>query len=795
MGLGRRLSLARVRLFGSVAPLLRVTVLGLVACQAPLAPSQEGLLARRAPSDVRRVASAARITDGRVPDEGAPWRSDETAVARGEGAFVEFDLGATKRIRAAWLQADHNDVYVLSASSDGRDFVPVWRAEPTPAGGLRARHRRDLDVRARLVRITPEQGDRAYSISELRLYDQPPRLWPPRIARVQPEPPNARLRTLVGWTAVAWVLLLVLTSRRASVWVLVFGLLPACAVLVSTVRECVARYPLDVWSEAAIRAAVGLVGAVCVVRLAMARGRWPARRGLVLATLAGCAWVAFASFFHFGRPQFYDAARRQPSFVHYLDMRVYFPVAKYFRELGFDGLYVASVAALVEIDPGTTLDTLGETELRDLRNHRVVRVKDVRDHVAEVRGRFGETRWQEFVDDMRYFRGAMGRPLYLASMLDHGGNATPLWLAHAHGLYRGQRARHALLVATGLLDPVLLLLGFAALAWSFGPVAALLCMLVFGACDFPMGGVTNWAGATLRHDWMAAMAFAFSALRREKYAWGGALLALAGFLRAFPAFAFLGLGAAMFAWGVQEWCTTRRVPTWRRLRDAQEPALRTLVGGAIGSLFLFGGSVATLGLNAWPGWLHKVGLLSSEPRVNHMGVRALLNYDFMRDMRASSERALAFDWVGAQARAFAGRIGVYYVFVFVLTLLVVLACRRQPPVRAALLGLCLFVVWLYPANYYIHFVFVLPLLAETPLSLRGFALSPAAAGIWGVLCLMCAAEYLGVVEPYLDRHYFIGSVCLMAALVPCVVLASPELRYFLRSLSARALSRARTRPA
>lgn len=766
-----------------------------VACHGASDTDGVNLLAHHAPSNVHRVSDAVRMTDGRVPDEGAPWRGDDTALAHGSGAFVQFDLGAAKRIRAAWLQADHNDAYVLSASSDGHEFAPVWTARPTPAGGLRARFDRKLDVRARFVRIAPEGGDRAYSVSELRLYEQPPSFWPPRVERVQPELPNAPLREQIGWTALAWMLVLVLASPRVPLWAFLLSALPGCALLVSTVRQTVARYPLDLNSESAIRAAVALVAAACVVRLAMASGRWPPMRSVMITTLAACAVVAFASFFHFGRPQFYDSARRERSFVHYLDMRVYFPVAKYFRELGFDGLYAASVAALQDIEPRTTLDALAEVELRDLRDHRVVRVKHVRDHIAQVRGRFSDTRWREFVDDMRYFHGAMGRPLYLASMLDHGGNATPLWLADAHWLFRDQRARHALFVATGLLDPALLLLAFTAVAWSFGLPAALMCMLVFGACDFPMGGVTNWAGATLRHDWMAALAFAASALRREKYVWGGALLALAGFLRAFPALAFFGIVAGMLAWGVVEWRTTGHVPTWQRLRQMHEPALRTLVGGAIGTVGLFSASVATLGLGAWPAWRHKVGLLSSEPHMNHMGLRALLNYDLMRDLRASSERALPFDWVAAQEHAFAERIVVYYVLLILLTLLIVLACRRQPPVRAALLGLCLLVVWLYPANYYIHFVFVLPLLADTPRSLRGFVLSPAAAGIWVALSLMCTAEYLGVLEPYLDRHYFIGSVCLMSAIVPCVVLASPELRYFLRSLSARALSRARTRPA
>ena len=84
---------------------------------------------------------------------------------------------------------------------------------------------------------------------------------------------------------------------------------------------------------------------------------------------------------------------------------------------------------------------------------------------------------------------------------------------------------------------------------------------------------------------------------------------------------------------------------------------------------------------------------------------------------------------------------------------------------------------------------------DVPHGLRQFEISPAAAGIWATICLMCCAEYLGVVEPYLDRHYFIGSVCLMGALVLVVVLASPTLRYFFLSAAARARKLARMRAA
>lgn len=777
---------ARIHLVAAVAAALAVGP----SCASH--PSATDLLAGRAPSRVQGVANGAGITDGRVPDEGTPWNGAASAIAQSPRAYVEFDLGRSRRIRALWLQGDHNDRYVIEAFVDGQSHAKTWVAEAVTAGGLRARYVRDLDLHARRLRVRVQGGDGFYAITELRAYEAVPDTWPPCIARVHPEAPNGPLRARMAWAIAACCGLVILAGTRLRSWALGIAAIPAIVLSVLALRECVVRFPLDVQSESAIRAGVAFVAAACAVVLV----RSSARRRLACAAVLGlCAVAAFASFLHFGRSQFYDEGRLQPSVVHYFDMRVYFPVAKYFDELGFDGVYVASVAALEEMEARGAARGFDDAVLRDLRDHRVVRVRDVRDHVAEVRARFSVERWRRFVEDMRYFHRAMGRSLYLGSMLDHGGNATPLWLAGAHMLFRGERASHELFVATSWLDPALLLGGFLALAWSFGPVPATVCMLVFGANDYHMGGATNWAGATLRHDWMAALAFAFAALGRGRHFAGGMLIALAGFLRAFPAFAFLGIAATVAVWLVEEWRASGRFPDWRRLCAAQTPALRTIAGGAVGSLVLFATSVAVLGAGAWRGWLHKVGLLSAEPRVNHMGLQALVQYDFARDLRASSERGLVFDWVTAQAQAFAGRIVLYYVLAFLLTGLVVIACRGQPPVRAALLGLVLFVVWLYPANYYMHFVFVLPLLADAPRSFRESALSPAAAAIWVTLCLMCGAQYLSVIEPYLDRHYFLGSVCLMGAIVPCVVLASPDLRHFLRAASARAFSWARTRPA
>ena len=108
-----------------------------------------------------------------------------------------------------------------------------------------------------------------------------------------------------------------------------------------------ARRPREV---CLLRGVVAAVAAAAVVREALARMSWKVNRRAVVGTLSVCGALAAASFANLGRAQFVDHCGG-PGYVHNYDMRVYYPVAKYFRELRFDGLYEASVAAFIADDP------------------------------------------------------------------------------------------------------------------------------------------------------------------------------------------------------------------------------------------------------------------------------------------------------------------------------------------------------------------------------------------------------------------------------------------------------------
>jgi hypothetical protein len=99
-------------------------------------------------------------------------------------------------------------------------------------------------------------------------------------------------------------------------------------------------------------------------------------------------------------------------------------------------------------------------------------------------------------------------------------------------------------------------------------------------------------------------------------------------------------------------------------------------------------------------------------------------------------------------------------------LLVAAAARRRRIDQAAVLGMILVPVVLYPANYYIHFVFLLPLLAteRRPTDVDPSPVSRLDAGVWLTLTVMCAAQYFTTLVPDLGLHFYLETVILFVML-------------------------------
>src|SRR5215468_5518111 len=172
---------------------------------------------------------------------------------------------------------------------------------------------------------------------------------------------------------------------------------------------------MDFVTETWLHAAACGAGAALVLAAAAARAgrRQRLERGLCLA-LAAAAFANFGDLHH----------QADRGFVHRWEHFHYHLGSKYFPELGYDGLYVASIAAQHASHPQLRVGR----RLRDLRTNRSERAGDASAHRREVRARFSTERWEAFVAATR------PSPTRAASVFlddvrrDHGYNPSPTWI-------------------------------------------------------------------------------------------------------------------------------------------------------------------------------------------------------------------------------------------------------------------------------------------------------------------------------------------------------------------------------
>jgi hypothetical protein len=649
------------------------------------------------------TAASARLTDGAFAAEGADWLA-RGAVRLSRGGSPRWDLGASKVIEGGLIQADNNDTYVVSVSEDGVTWTDVGAFEPASSPGLRTRSSR-FHARGRFVRLRGEGGDGRYSVSELSLFAHRRDVWIALLGQ-----PGLRVPFFFSWAALAFagVIALCVTSARSSrprAWAvgLALALFAAWVVRATLAAETIEASTID-W----IRGVVAFTALMTVLRTLAFRRRAPVHRGLVTGVLGVCAALAVLCFLNLGRSQFRDAGRGAPTYLHHYDMRTYFPIAKYFPEVRFDGVYAASAAAVIE-DVGLT-PSLGRRTMTNLRTHAQPTIAASQEYIDEVRARFTPERWRAFVDDMAYFRRAMTDDGFLGTMNDHGGNATPVWFLGARLLFRDAPASDFTLFTGVAADVVLMLLAFTAIGWAFGARTALVAMIVWGAMDLYMFG-SNWFGAALRHDWMALWAIGLALLKKERFASAGAVLAWAGLIRVFPIASFLTLAAPVAFALVTELREGRFV--LREFLEAHRGFVRFCAGAlAFGSLLLVA-SVAVFGLEAWPDWTRKILLMTGGRGINTVGLTNFLMRPLPLKL-AMAGYVLATLW----------------------------AARRSPLHEAAAFGVALVPALFSPMNYYLHGLYLLVVLG------RERRIFP-----WVALLAMCVACYFTTLASGFEAHF------------------------------------------
>lgn len=739
---------------------LVLTTLLVSAFALPAHAAAGNLLADRSPSRTEGVSNAKVLTDGARAPEGEDWNTTSAAVLTSDRAYVEYDLGQSSPIVAAYLQGDNNDEYVLTVSDDRKTFTPLWIASPRSEPGLRERWSDTLNGKARYVRLNVRGGDRAYSVTELQLFSEKPGAMPPNLPRMAGESQAGRVRTMLLYFAGAFGLFLFWTHAGASTGRILLGAALPIAAGLLTLQTIDAAWPLAGREVSFVRGVAGGIALLAVLRRMMMAKRYPAHRSVVALALATSAVMAFSAFYNLGRPQFFDHKRGQPEFVHTYDMRVYQPFARYFKELQYDGVYLASVLAYAEDQRAGSLESIARTDVRGLTDHRVRRVGDLGKEIQEVRKRFTDARWAELKRDMLFFEEVMGGE-FLSTLTDHGANATPVWVFFARLFLAPFPASESVLTIAGLADAFLLAAMAVAMWRSFGLLPMLLSITVFGANDLYMFG-TNWTGATLRHDWLVLLGLGACALKKEHWKLAGVCLGLSAMIRAFPGVALIGVSIPLF-WSVAErWRRDGKFPHWKRIVEANRDTVLVLASAALTMLGAFLVTSALYGFGSWLNWWHKVTLLNRDVGVNEISLRALV---------AGAD--------GMAGRVLQARRAIFVVAQIVCAVWIAVLARKRPLHQAMLVSMPLVLVIFNPSNYYSHFVFLLALLASTlatrktplPESDDAEEAGPSTVPLQvpfhlvaAPLLALCVGGYWAALEPDLERHFQDSTVLLFLAL-------------------------------
>lgn len=693
------------------------------------------------------------MADGVLAVEGTAWDAPAAFVLGPTETSLVFQFDHSSLVQSLLIQADNNDTYQFEGRRLDGSYEVLGEVRPDDDTGLRTRSvvlpqpRGPFDA----LRITPHGGDGRYSVSEI-VASCAPQLPPLKVRRFGTFFSTTYSIELVWLITV--VLGAVLNALRPSKAALVLG--GVATVLVTAYLGYV------FWNAAELpRDAMQFQRALLAVSLILLGGIYQLRKTsrTMPAVFLGCvAIVAVCNFFSYGHRHFHRGNTNGGTWVHTFDMRIYYPTAKYFNELGYDGVYLASLGAYQEIR-NSSWSELSQVRVRDLQNYSVETAGHLTEKIAAAKARFSPARWEAFVDDMRYFVDLMGDFDYLGTHADHGANASPAWMAIAHAIFSPFRASEAVLVGAGMLDVVLLGIAFVAIVRVFGWQLALFVVASFGATDFPYFG-SNWVGATLRHDWLATLALGVCALKSRRYGLAGSLLAYSSMIRVFPVLAACVAALPLFAKLLRGGAIVSNFDRSALYRYGRGFIVTALILGML-PIALFGFR------HSWAEWGSKIIEHANKPSVNNVGWRTVMAFDpdlVARRVMVPSNPEPWIRWQETQMQTLREN-GVTYRGGQIIGLLAVgLLAWRAFPSQAALLGIALVPILSYPSNYYLHFFCLFPLLAYSWRDFRvgNRQLAHAAVMSLGVLFVI---QYFTLSEPHSDECFTEQSAALLVALV------------------------------
>lgn len=372
----------------------------------------------------------------------------------------------------------------------------------------------------------------------------------------------------------------------------------------------------------------------------------------------------------------------------------YFLGSKYFPELGYHDLYVATLAA----------DEAGNgywgsiRTLRDLETYELISRSDAlqRYHPEE---HFSAERWQSFRRDVEALQGQRAPSEWRNIFRDRGYNPPPLWTAVGRTLTWFPADWTWALKLLCSLDLLLLAFTFRLVYRTFGTSTLAGALLLWSLSPVNDGRII---GGFLQYDWFCALAAGLCYLHRQRPLPAAVFFAYAAGTRVFPAILLL---SAAVPW-VRRFILEGRL----RRRDLHFAAALGIFG-----LLAFG--IATLGGGGGASWRSFVANIDHHNEAHGFGHQRIgWAHAFTRDIRS-----LDFTPPNRDDRRdlFTRQKNLYLASGALLLGLWAAATWRRNVPDALLLGLAPMFVLTVSSRYYWSCLALLPLLARPgPAGLR-----------------------------------------------------------------------------
>lgn len=386
------------------------------------------------------------------------------------------------------------------------------------------------------------------------------------------------------------------------------------------------------------------------------------------------AAIAFGSWWNLGRFHFSNYWHRH-EFFHY------FLATKYSSELGYTRLY--DCAALAELEEAPSRD-LTRRWTRDLRTNDIVAGAPATRDRSLCRPFFSDSRWDDFKQDVLWFRSTVSPSKWTQMHRDHGYNGTPVWTVIGHALANTGPATERRIVALALLDPILLLVMWATVWWAFGWRVMAVAIIWWGT-NYP-ARYTYIGGGFLRADWLVLAIVSLVLSRRGRLFASGVAFGLSTLLRVFPAFAAVGLIASQI-WRLRRADTRRTVGA----------SLRFVAGCVVTAVVLVPASGIIVGGDAkgavetWTAFVENSRKHLSGYSTNRVGLKTAIAYDpgsrFVDVGRDFYLDSPGDTWQAARHRVFADRRVLYWLIVLSYLVLLAVAVQNQPEWVALVSGI------------------------------------------------------------------------------------------------------------